>query len=131
MAITMTTARPDQLPAILALLARSELPPDGLGDHLATTLLACDAAVAAPPVRVSSLAEAKGSLRGGGGTRFDPIFAEAAKMSPLPDAVIVITDSYGSVSQTDPRIPTVWALVGGADKAPAPWGRAVVVRDDK
>lgn len=94
-------------------------------------LIACDAAVAAPPVRVSSLAEAKGSLRGGGGTRFDPIFAEAAKMSPLPDAVIVITDSYGSVSQTDPRIPTVWALVGGADKAPAPWGRAVVVRDDK
>lgn len=44
MAITMTTARPDQLPAILELLARSELPPDGLGDHLATTLLACDAA---------------------------------------------------------------------------------------
>lgn len=92
-------------------------------------LLACDAEVAAPPVRVSSLAEAKGALRGGGGTRFDPIFEEAAKLKPAPDAVVVITDSYGTVSQTDPGVQTVWALVGGADKAPAPWGRCVVVRD--
>jgi arsenate reductase (thioredoxin) len=38
--ITLGPAAPGELPAILALLAENHLPPDGLADHLATTLVA-------------------------------------------------------------------------------------------
>lgn len=38
--IAIDAARPDDLPAMLDLLARVQLPPDGLRDHLATALVA-------------------------------------------------------------------------------------------
>ena len=40
MTVTIERARPDDLPAILALLEQHALPPDGLADHLSTTLVA-------------------------------------------------------------------------------------------
>lgn len=40
MRVTIAPATPADLPSILALLARTKLPADGLGDHLATTLAA-------------------------------------------------------------------------------------------
>ncbi|HLF28368.1 MAG TPA: arsenic resistance N-acetyltransferase ArsN2 [Anaerolineae bacterium] len=40
MTISIAPARSDELPAILALLENSGLPPDGLSDHLATALVA-------------------------------------------------------------------------------------------
>jgi amino-acid N-acetyltransferase len=43
MAVIIDSARDTELPAILALLERAGLPPDGLSDHLATTLVARDA----------------------------------------------------------------------------------------
>ena len=43
MAAIIDSARDAELPAVLALLAQTGLPPDGLSDHLATTLVARDA----------------------------------------------------------------------------------------
>ena len=43
MALIIDTARDSELPAVLAMLERAGLPPDGLSDHLATTLVASDA----------------------------------------------------------------------------------------
>jgi amino-acid N-acetyltransferase len=43
MALIIDTARDSDLPAVLALLERVGLPPVGLGDHLASTLVARDA----------------------------------------------------------------------------------------
>ena len=43
MALIIDTARDADLPAVLALLERAGLPPDGLSDHVATTLVARDA----------------------------------------------------------------------------------------
>jgi amino-acid N-acetyltransferase len=43
MALLIDTARDSELSAVLALLERAGLPPDGLSDHLATTLVARDA----------------------------------------------------------------------------------------
>lgn len=40
MTTVIEAARPEELPAILSLLEKSGLPPDGLSDHLATTLVA-------------------------------------------------------------------------------------------
>jgi phosphinothricin acetyltransferase len=42
MPIEIVAAEPADLPAVLELLARYNLPPDGLSDHLATTLVARD-----------------------------------------------------------------------------------------
>jgi amino-acid N-acetyltransferase len=43
MALIIDTARDSDLPAVLALLERAGLPPDGLRDHVPTTLVARDA----------------------------------------------------------------------------------------
>jgi amino-acid N-acetyltransferase len=40
MAVIIDSARDAELPAVLALLERAGLPPDGLSDHIATTLVA-------------------------------------------------------------------------------------------
>jgi amino-acid N-acetyltransferase len=40
MAVIIDAARDSDLPAVLALLERTDLPPNGLSDHLATTLVA-------------------------------------------------------------------------------------------
>src|SRR5262245_53687185 len=40
MTITIGAARDSDLPAVLALLERSGLPPDGLSEHMVTTLVA-------------------------------------------------------------------------------------------
>ena len=42
MTILINSAAATDLPAILALLDRTDLPPDGLADHLSTTLVARD-----------------------------------------------------------------------------------------
>jgi amino-acid N-acetyltransferase len=43
MAVIIDSARDAELPAVLALLKQAGLPPDGLSDHLSTTLVARDA----------------------------------------------------------------------------------------
>jgi amino-acid N-acetyltransferase len=43
MAVIIDSARDAELPGVLVLLERAGLPPDGLSDHLATTLVARDA----------------------------------------------------------------------------------------
>ena len=54
MTVSIDRANADYLPAILELLTRSDLPPEGLSDHLATTLgvISIDIQLF-PPVRLT------------------------------------------------------------------------------
>lgn len=61
--------------------------------------------------------QVKVELRGGGGTRFAPIFEEIKAKDIDPLCVVVLTDLYGSFPDTAPEVPTLWVSYG-ADKAP-------------
>jgi predicted metal-dependent peptidase len=64
---------------------------------------------------------AKG-IRGGGGTRFSPVFEYLEKNQLRPDTLVYLTDGYGPAAR-DPGYPVIWCLSpGGQDQ---PWGEHV------
>ena len=70
-------------------------------------------------------------LKGGGGTDFRPAFDALSKRRPRPEVVIFATDGYGPAPEVAPNgMRTIWLLVGGNETPPAPWGDAIVVKDD-
>jgi predicted metal-dependent peptidase len=89
------------------------------------TLLACDTALAsgAPwrfePWEPLVLPE---ELRGGGGTRFTPVFEWIAAEPTRPDAVLYFTDALGEFPARTPSYPVLWLVKGNA---PVPWGERV------
>jgi predicted metal-dependent peptidase len=92
--------------------------------------IACDAEVHENKV-VTNVGEMMRLLKGGGGTDFRPVFERLNRSRPRPEVVIFATDGYGPAPATPPpNMKTVWLLVGGNEKAPAPWGDVVVVKDD-
>lgn len=90
------------------------------------TFMACDAEIHAVK-RVSSWQQAAASLKGGGGTNFNPIFDALQRREP--DVCVVITDGYGPAPNIPPRYSVIWALIGGNTERPAKWGKCVVVAD--
>lgn len=58
-------------------------------------------------------------FNGGGGTRFEPIFAWAQQMDQCPDLLIYFTDAQGTFPHTVPHFPVLWLVKG---KAMVPWG---------
>jgi len=67
--------------------------------------------------------------RGGGGTRFAPVFEYARDMQDPIAAVVYLTDLCGNASECeDPGVPTVWACTcRGNDNMVLPFGRLVSV----
>jgi predicted metal-dependent peptidase len=63
---------------------------------------------------------------GGGGTSFVPVFNEIEKMGLEPDALVYLTDGYGSLPAAAPSYPTLW---GSIDCKPEhfPWGEVVMI----
>jgi predicted metal-dependent peptidase len=57
-------------------------------------------------------------LTGGGGTDFRPVFKEVSDMGLQPDAVVYLTDLYGTFPKREPGYPVVWGVIGTCDKAP-------------
>lgn len=57
-------------------------------------------------------------LRGGGGTRFTPVF-EHLSQHPAPDALIYFTDALGEFPCAAPPYPVLWLVKGAAT---VPWG---------
>jgi predicted metal-dependent peptidase len=89
----------------------------------------CDAKVH----RVDEIEEAQDltSLRkkgapGGGGTMFEPVFDEMKKMGLEDvDALVYLTDGYGSFPKHAPNYPVIWGSISGIDAARYPFGDVV------
>jgi predicted metal-dependent peptidase len=89
------------------------------------TLHACDAQLAADGPWVFEPWEAfalPGRLRGGGGTRFTPVFDWLAQAGQQPDLLVYFTDAAGEFPQQEPGFPVIW-LVKGRGKVP--WGQRI------
>lgn len=91
-----------------------------------------DAAVAMPWKRVSSqFFRNLKDVYGRGGTDFRPGIAAAQKLFPRPDILVYCTDGDGYAPEHPPQgMTVVWALMGDRCKAPAKWGKAIIVSDD-
>ncbi|HHQ42676.1 MAG TPA: hypothetical protein ENK20_10375 [Chromatiales bacterium] len=59
------------------------------------------------------------SLRGGGGTRFRPVFDWVEREGLRPDVLVYFTDAQGEFPPREPPYPVIWLVKGGAQ---VPWG---------
>src|SRR3972149_2615082 len=60
--------------------------------------------------------------RGGGGTRFTPVFEWVESEPVRPDALLYFTDAEGEVPERAPEYPVMWLVTGNA---PVPFGERV------
>ncbi|HYQ71994.1 MAG TPA: VWA-like domain-containing protein [Gammaproteobacteria bacterium] len=89
------------------------------------TLHACDAELcAAGPWIYEPWEEFKlpTDIRGGGGTRFTPVFEWLDRQGENPDLVVYFTDAEGEFPKQEPRTPVLWLVKG---RAKVPWGQRV------
>ncbi|HQU14706.1 MAG: hypothetical protein B7Z66_04270 [Chromatiales bacterium 21-64-14] len=89
------------------------------------TLHACDAALAPEgPWRYEPWEElvAPRHLRGGGGTRFGPVFQWLERADHRPDVLLYFTDARGEFPAAAPQFPVIWLVKG---EAPVPWGSRI------
>jgi predicted metal-dependent peptidase len=78
---------------------------------------------------VSTLDEFEGmrakGIKGGGGTRFEPVFDYVEKHNLRPETLIYMTDMMGSFPTEAPRYPTIWAATTDHE---GPWGETVRIK---
>ena len=89
------------------------------------TLLACDATLAEDgPWVFEPWEEFKlpHEFRGGGGTRFTPVFDWVERHGRQPDLLLYFTDAEGEFPDHAPSYPVIWLVKG---KAPVPWGQRI------
>ena len=89
------------------------------------TLYACDAALSKEgPWTFEPWEEFElpGNIRGGGGTRFTPVFERLDERGDLPDLLMYFTDAEGEFPKLEPGFPVIW-LVKGRGKVP--WGQRI------
>lgn len=93
-------------------------------------VVCCDAEVHGRPRKVATWREAAASLRGGGGTRFQPVFdgLAAEPANSRPNVVIFVTDGYPCDRPTNPSgVRTIWVVTSGGPTGFAPFGDFVQV----
>lgn len=61
-------------------------------------------------------------FKGGGGTRFSPVFEWVEKQEQCPDLLVYFSDAEGEFPQSEPQYPVIWLVKG---KAPIPWGQRI------
>jgi len=61
-------------------------------------------------------------LRGGGGTRFTPVFDWVARQDRAPELLVYFTDAQGQFPANAPDYPVVWLVKG---RTPVPWGERI------
>ena len=89
------------------------------------TLVACDTAlVPGAPWRFEPWERLAlpPDLKGGGGTRFVPVFEWIDAERMRPDAVVYFTDGLGEFPTRAPDYPVLWLVKGNA---PVPWGERI------
>ena len=88
-------------------------------------LLACDAVLSAEGPWIYEPWEEfalPSSIRGGGGTRFTPVFDWIEAADRKPDLLVYFTDAEGEFPGQEPSYPVIW-LVKGRGKVP--WGQRI------
>ena len=63
-----------------------------------------------------------GSLSGGGGTRFNPVFEWIEREHLRPDLMLYFTDAQGEFPGAAPPYPVIWLVKG---RAGVPWGERI------
>jgi predicted metal-dependent peptidase len=89
------------------------------------TLLACDAELAeGGPWRFEPWEEFRlpREFKGGGGTRFAPVFDWVARQDRQPDLLIYFTDAQGEFPSQEPPYPVIWLVKG---KHGVAWGQRI------
>ncbi len=89
------------------------------------TLLPCDAVLAdgAPWVYEPwEEVELPQRLKGGGGTKFSPVFDWLDTQDQLPDLLVYFTDAQGVFPEIIPSYPVIWLVKG---KQSVPWGQRI------
>lgn len=66
---------------------------------------------------------------GGGGTSFVPVFEWVENENIVPDALVYLTDGYGTFPQEAPRYPVIWGNISPEMKYP--FGDAVFIPTQK
>ncbi|MFN2107165.1 MAG: DUF2201 family putative metallopeptidase [Candidatus Promineifilaceae bacterium] len=66
--------------------------------------------------------ELPNTLRGGGGTRFTPIFDWLHQEGCNPDLLVYFTDAQGEFPKQEPPFPVIWLVKGRAE---VPWGQRI------
>jgi predicted metal-dependent peptidase len=61
-------------------------------------------------------------FKGGGGTRFTPVFEYVEKQGLRPDSLLYFTDAQGEFPATAPDYPVIWLVKG---RMPVPWGQRI------
>jgi predicted metal-dependent peptidase len=62
------------------------------------------------------------TIRGGGGTRFTPVFEWLHAQGSDPDLLVYFTDAQGEFPKQEPPFPVIWLVKGRAE---VPWGRRI------
>ena len=62
------------------------------------------------------------SIKGGGGTRFTPVFDWANRQDKMPDILVYFTDADGEFPKVEPSFDVLWLVKG---KSKVPWGQRV------
>ena len=89
------------------------------------TLHACDAALSSDGPWVFEPWEdfkLPGKLRGGGGTRFTPVFDWLEEQGSTPDLLVYFTDAEGEFPRVEPCFPVIWLVKG---RGQVPWGQRI------
>lgn len=64
--------------------------------------------------------------KGGGGTRFEPVFNHVAEFDEQPMALLYMTDLCGAIPELAPDYPVIWGRTDACrDKSQVPWGTVV------
>jgi predicted metal-dependent peptidase len=62
------------------------------------------------------------TIRGGGGTRFTPVFDWVRQAGCTPDLLVYFTDAQGEFPRQEPPFPVIWLVKGRAE---VPWGQRI------
>lgn len=73
-------------------------------------IIYCDAKIQAEEVFTRIDLPLKLKLKGGGGTRFAPVFEHIKEKGYTPSCLIYFTDLYGSFPEQEPEYPTMWLV---------------------
>ena len=61
-------------------------------------------------------------IRGGGGTRFTPVFRWVQETGISPNVLVYFTDAEGEFPEQEPAYPVIWLVKGRAE---VPWGQRI------
>lgn len=63
---------------------------------------------------------------GGGGTSFVPVFDHVHELPTGVDALVYLTDGYGTFPHKEPEYPVLWGSIG-LQPEHYPWGEVVMI----